>query len=170
LFLLASVEAGLPARVPVLRQITTHHFVAPYSCIQGYNGTALFLTQESLDRGEPELLYYGNCLPAEPTFYMAYAGSGIGYATDIGAKPLFGMSANDAHWSSGFNGDPAVIEGHTYVAFVAEDHRRFFLAVNVKSLNNQTGAMVLDCGVFLYERFETTVESPGFDWSKGLQA
>lgn len=98
---IASSFAASPS-LPTLYQIQRVHFTGPYSCIPGYNGSALFLSPEDERRNNPILLYYGNCPPQTPSFDCAMSGDSVATIADLGPVALTSFSANDAIFAKNF--------------------------------------------------------------------
>ncbi len=154
-------------KLPTLYTIQKIRFSGPYGCISGYNGSALFVTQGSLQRNEPELLYYGNCPPSTPTWY----GVAGGFVIDAGTKDITSFSLNDAIYftmNGGYIFSPSVVQGHTYVKLVASSNVHAYMAITIDKIY-PNGAADARWGVFQYQQMESTSESSGFSWSAHLK-
>lgn len=153
---------------PALYKINKFHFTGPYSCIPGYNGSALFLSQASFARNSPEVLYYGSCPPQPAIWY----GGTHGLMIDTGVRDLSSFSLNDAIYYSmngGYVDHPTVVEKHTYVKLFADPTLVVgWMAITVDRIYPD-GAMDARWGVFDYNLVEVTKESPGFEWGAHLK-
>lgn len=162
--------------LPTLHKIQQHKFSVPYSCGGSYNSSALFLSSYSQSMNAPDLLYNGpggsppSCL-TDLYFEASTAGDDMSVLSDLGVFPLTNVSAMHAFnvkWQTGFDNkfltDVPVVVGHTYSALLSKSDIRALYAFTVVQLNHQTGALLLDYAVLMYEVANVVAESPGFSW------
>jgi hypothetical protein len=155
--------------LPVLHQIHEATFSRPYSCgANGYESSALFLSQRVHAQNAPDLLY--NCGVAD-YLEASTAGDDFSLISDLGPVPLESVDAAKAFnykrvvgYDNTFREDVDVVRGHTYAVLVAKaDHRALFV-LNVVA-HTPGCAMTIRYAVKQYSFLQTEQESYGFDWS-----
>jgi hypothetical protein len=174
----SDVSAGLPT----LHVIKTVVLSPSYSCKpaeeikNGYQGSALYLSDFSKDQGSPDLLFNGSCLAAD-YFEAAIAGDDMSLIADLGT----GVSLEDVSALRAFNlqhahsypayskfASAAKLElNHTYAVLLNNHVKRglFVFTVTEHTPNKQ---VTLKYAVKSYEviRSSPAESSPGFDWNK----
>ncbi len=150
--------------LPELYKIKQVQFAGPYGCVQGYNGSALFLSDEDRRLNNPILLYYGICPPQQATFICAMSGNSLANIADLGTKTLSSFTANDAIYATNFQDEAPVVSGHTYFAIIARDDLRAMLAFSVDNLNAD-GSVDLSYALMMYEQHQIVAASPGWSWN-----
>ena len=167
---LSAIEASSVPELPTLYKLEKFHFAGPYSCISGYNGTALFLSQASLNINQPDILYYGHCPPSTAGFYGAR-----GFVKDLGSEfDISNITANQAVYMTGFSGinasppEAVFTVGHTYVKHINSAPIIGWVVLHVESIDND-GAMDITYGVLRYQVIKVTASSPGFQWGSKIQ-
>lgn len=158
--------------LPVLRVIKPYTFSAPYGCGGSYNKSALFVSQYSLQRNSPDLLYNGAC-GSDLYFESSTAGDDMAVIADLGTFPLRNLSAhlafntaNTVGQDQSFFADVPAVVGHTYAVLVDKAEIRALIAFNVLAIDDSSKALKLEYAALEYQILSVLGESPGFDWSK----
>lgn len=166
--------------LPSLHKIRPYKFALPYDCTGGnYTTAALFLSSYSQSRASPDLLYraWGGPVPrclGGAYFSASTGGDDMSVIADLGVFPLANVSAhlafntaNTVGQDDAFKADIPAVAGHTYSALLSKSDIRALFAFTVRSLNGQTGVLILDYAVLLYEVTNVVQASPGFSWTQG---
>lgn len=167
--------------LPELHRISTVTLSPSYSCREraqfstGYANTALFLSDYSKSRNNPDLLFNGAC-GAEDYFDASSAGADMALITDLGEDvPIEQLSASksfnlqrvakfDAY--SKFIQETPVHKGHTYAVLLNKsDLRGLFVFTVTDHAPNQS--VIIRYAVKMYDIFPNSVRSEGFDWEAG---
>lgn len=164
---------GLPA-LHVIR----HAILGPtYSCrtvsefSQGYQQTALFLSEYSRQRNSPDLLFNGAC-GSENYFQASTAGDDMALVADLGPNvPLTAVTAQRAFsykTPSGLQGETqfamsaTVISGHTYVVLINKADVRGLVVFNVVSFEPDK-SVEINYAVKSYSVQQSAATAVGFD-------
>jgi hypothetical protein len=162
--------------LPTLYQIHSITLSPSYSCRsasesqQGYENTAIFLSDYSKSINAPELLFNGAC-GSPDNFESALAGEYLDVLTDYGDIPLETLRSDQVFspqrvvgTDSRFTRTVGVTAGHTYGVLINKDNARGFFYFRV--LNHvQNQRVDLQYAVMDYQLNQTYVRSPGFDWN-----
>jgi hypothetical protein len=155
--------------MPALHQIRQAYFSRPYSLgADGYESSALFLSQQRHARNSPDLLY--DCGVTD-RIYATTAGDDFALVADLGAVPLEAVDAAKAFnyqrvvgFDNVFRENADVVEGHTYAVLIAKADLRALFVLNVVQHTPGCG-MNIRYAVKQYSFLEVEQESDGFDWS-----
>jgi Spy/CpxP family protein refolding chaperone len=173
-------ERGGPADpgLPELHVIRTITLSPSYGCrprdVSGYEGSALFLSEERRRRNSPDLLFNGACGSAD-SFEASLAGDDMSLVGDLGANvPLEEVTASRAfNWRrvaapsdyTRFVQKLRVELGHTYAVLLNGRERRGLLVFTVirHVPNKQVDVRYAVEG---YQILSPRAESPGWDWGR----
>ena len=161
-----NATAGLvPATdaLPVLHEIREATFSRPYSCgANGYESSALFLSQRVHAQNAPDLLY--NCGSAD-YIEASTAGDDFSLISDLGPVPLESVDAAKAFnyqrvvgYDNTFREDIDVVLGHTYAVLIAKSDHRALFVLNVVA-HTPGCAMTIRYAVKQYSFLQTELES-----------
>ena len=172
----ASEDYGLPE----LHIIKTVTLSPSYSCRseedfqKGYESTALFLSDYSIRRNSPDLLFNGGCRSADE-FQSSTAGDDMALIADLGADtPIETVTAHlafnkqnvhlfDAY--SKFAQQVKVVVNHTYVVLLNKrEIRGLFVFTVTDHVPNKR--VDLKYAVKEYQIMDIKAQSPGFDWGQ----
>jgi len=167
--------------LPTLHVIRQQTLSPSYSCRpveefqQGYQNTALFLSDYSKRRNSPDLLFNGACRSDENRFDVSTAGDDMALIADLGAE----VSIEDvtAHLAfslqniaslaaySKFTRSAVVMLDHTYAVLINKSEIRglFIFTVVGYEKNAQVDIKYV---VKSYQIINQVEESKGFDWEK----
>jgi hypothetical protein len=179
--LVASVGAiAQSPGLPELHTIKTATLSPSYSCRssdefqQGYQKTALFLSEYSKRRNSPDLLFNGACR-SEDYFEASTAGDDMALIADLGSDvSLELLSAHLAFNKQNVHSFPAyskfaqsvkVEANHTYVVLLNKrELRGLFIFTVTNYVPNQQ--VDLKYAVKEYQVMDVKSESPGFSWEQ----
>jgi hypothetical protein len=169
--------------LPELHTIRTVILSPPYGCRSqeafrnGYEGTALFLSQYSDERNSPDLLFNGACGSVD-FFDASTAGDDMSLIADLGNVPLEEVSAQKAFnfksvhsfdLYSRFTRTAKVQAHHTYAVLINKSSVRGLFIVSVTGFVPDQG-VELRYAVKEYQVLNVRGRSEGFDWSAKNEA
>ena len=169
--------------LPELHTIKTAILSPPYGCRsreafrRGYETTALFLSNYSVDRNAPDLLFNGAC-GSDDFFEASTAGDDMSLIADLGNVPLEEVTAmkafnfkgvNSPDLYSKFTQNAKVEANHTYAVLLNKSAIRGLFIVSVTSFEPDQ-KVELRYAVKEYQVLNVRGRSEGFDWSAKNQA
>jgi len=180
LLVASSAVADQNYGLPELHTIKTVTLSPSYSCRSpdefqnGYDTTALFLSDYSKRRNSPDLLFDGACR-SEDYFEADTAGDDMALIADLGTDvSIETLSAHLAFNKQNVNTFPAyskfvrtvkVEANHTYVVLLSKrEIRGLFIFTVTKYIPNQR--VDLKYAVKEYQVTDVKAESPGFSWEQ----
>ena len=168
--------------LPELHKIRTATLSPSYSCRskedfqKGYQSAALFLSDYSKKRNNPDLLFNGAC-GSENYFQASTAGDDMALIADLGEIALEDVTAHLAFYEkatgrsdlfSKFARAAKVEANHTYAVLLNKsDLRGLFLFTVVDYVPDQK--VDLKYAVKQYQILDVRSGSSGFDWSQKSQ-
>ena len=151
--------------LPTLYQLQQYEFSKLYGCDGGnYTTSALFLSSDSFNINDPELIYYGAC--GSPKFLCAPAGTDLCFIANLGSTPLSDITPNNLvnySFDYSINISPELQANTTYSVIGAKDSFRYMMVLTVDSLD-PNGPASITYSVLLYQEQAVIKQSPGFDW------
>jgi hypothetical protein len=166
--------------LPILHTIKQQTLSPPYSCRptaefqEGYQQTALFLSEHSKEKNSPDLLFNGACR-SEDHFDVSTGGDDMSLIADLGtsidlsevtAHSAFNLQniATPAAYSK-FTKSANVALNHSYAVLVNKsDVRGLFIFTVVGYEKNKK--VELEYAVKNYQILNRLEKSEGFDWEK----
>lgn len=165
-------------KLPELNKIEKVTLGPAYGCRprqefrKGYQQTALFLSDPSIDRNSPDLLFNGACNSPD-YFEGSTAGDDMSLIADLGEAPLESLPTQAAFYKNGkrvngnsadFNNEAAIVQGHTYTLLINKADVRGLLVFTVVRYEHNK-SVDMRYAVKEYQLLNVATQSKGFDWS-----
>jgi hypothetical protein len=166
-----TVNAKQNEDMPELHLIKTITLESPYSCNGSYEKSAVFLTDYSIRRNSPDLLYNGAC-GSKNYIDASTAGDDFSLISDLGNVDIRKVSASKAFnfkrtvgQDNTFKETAVLIKGHVYAVLTSKSDIRSL--VIYKLIEHTPGkSATFEYAVKAYSIQSTEIESPYFSWGE----
>jgi len=171
------MRAGVPPAndgLPSLNEIMPWSAQTSYSCSMEYNQTALFLSAATQSINDPDLLWYGLCT-GPYNLFASTGGTDVGFVSKVEKGVTLDKVTSDlvVHTVDDRSNRDFVRDdeyeaaaGDIVIVVRSTTEVRMWAAVEVKSIDDKTGAATFEFAVRLYETNDAScsTQSPGFKW------